>query len=64
MKRKPENTPKKPVVETFNRDTDKIKNSDVSGKKGIYVPEEKMTIYIREGKDPQQVLDKFKQRRR
>lgn len=64
MKRKPENAAKKPVVETFNHDTDKIKNSDVTGKKGIYVPEEKMTIYIREGKDPQQVLDKFKQRKR
>lgn len=64
MKRKPDKAPKKPVVETFNRDTDKIKNSDVTGKKGIYVPEEKMTIYIREGKDPQQVIDKFKQRKR
>lgn len=34
-------------------------NSSVAGKTAYWVPEEIMTIYIKDGKDPQEVINKF-----
>lgn len=58
----PESKQRKDKHEKFDPNKHVALNSDVSHKTGIYVKEERMTVYFRPGVDVEKALDKFRNR--